>query len=481
MSNEVVVVGDVHGDLNQLIYPLLYFMKNKCKKIIYLGDYIDRGESTVYIYEIIRGILECREMKDKIIFLRGNHETYDGSVYDYMSTNTDVLNTTKSYIKSFMFGKFNKLGLNVSYYDEESNILYSHSPLNRNLKGLVGNNNDELTFTDDKERVSMTYRNIHGHDHKISSLEDIDKFMRGEKKMISLDGDASYGICVLKNAYKRTDRWTELVKSSVKYLVMCEDGGEHEHEPHTDTDNYNGGRNIIVESSSMVVGKNYKWRLESKVIDFQSEYDMNTKLFRDVKQILIDGCKNFDNNLLRCFKMLNLNESLNTFKSEYLKIFKDDREFKRVLINLRELYESNLKRKSGVNVYFNDVPLEIYQQFDLFNPMEYMPIHRLYWYKVLGNFIFSGGGSGDENGENGENGDENTNEYNEVEKHINHRYKVMTEMDKVKINYNKLIKMLLIVTCVVLVFVIVLVCHQIMFSKSISKMNFNSIFGKVIV
>ena len=82
----MIVVGDIHGDLNQFIYPLLEFQRNrtKYKKLIYLGDYIDRGTSNVYIYELIKYF----QNNDKdIVFLRGNHEfypcTYDQLTYKF--------------------------------------------------------------------------------------------------------------------------------------------------------------------------------------------------------------------------------------------------------------------------------------------------------------------------------------------------------------------------------------------------------------
>ena len=76
-DERIVIVGDVHGDLNQFIYPLIYFMNNfkYCRKIIYLGDYLDRGESNVYIYEILSKLISVNELKDKMLFLSGNHET----------------------------------------------------------------------------------------------------------------------------------------------------------------------------------------------------------------------------------------------------------------------------------------------------------------------------------------------------------------------------------------------------------------------
>ena len=74
-SCKVIVVGDIHGDLNQLLYPLIYFLKNfdTVKYIIFLGDYIDRGESNAYIYAIVKMLLNSPVFKNKVILLRGNH------------------------------------------------------------------------------------------------------------------------------------------------------------------------------------------------------------------------------------------------------------------------------------------------------------------------------------------------------------------------------------------------------------------------
>ena len=84
LRGSTIVVGDVHGDLNQLMFPLLQFLKNtdKYKKLIFLGDYIDRGESNLYVYGVIKFIMSLDEYKNRIFFLRGNHECYATAVYD---------------------------------------------------------------------------------------------------------------------------------------------------------------------------------------------------------------------------------------------------------------------------------------------------------------------------------------------------------------------------------------------------------------
>ena len=72
-ESEVFVVGDLHGDLATL--------KNILKKvdvekavIVFLGDYADRGECGVEVYETILTLR--RNFPSKVIMLKGNHECY---------------------------------------------------------------------------------------------------------------------------------------------------------------------------------------------------------------------------------------------------------------------------------------------------------------------------------------------------------------------------------------------------------------------
>lgn len=55
IETKYIVVGDVHGDINQLIYPLKRFLSMKSNnehcRLIYLGDYIDHGELNIPIFE----------------------------------------------------------------------------------------------------------------------------------------------------------------------------------------------------------------------------------------------------------------------------------------------------------------------------------------------------------------------------------------------------------------------------------------------
>jgi protein phosphatase len=71
------IIGDIHGDLTTLYKILKHIdfedrMKDKRNKIIFLGDYGDRGEKSPEVYYVI---LKLKlEYKNNIVLLRGNHE-----------------------------------------------------------------------------------------------------------------------------------------------------------------------------------------------------------------------------------------------------------------------------------------------------------------------------------------------------------------------------------------------------------------------
>ena len=73
----LVIVGDIHGDLESL-YKILNeinfktFLANKNNKIIFLGDYIDRGSNSIAVLYTICMLKQT--YPDSIVLMRGNHE-----------------------------------------------------------------------------------------------------------------------------------------------------------------------------------------------------------------------------------------------------------------------------------------------------------------------------------------------------------------------------------------------------------------------
>ena len=74
-----MVVGDIHGDfftLKKIIERIDFtdFLKNESNLLIFLGDYVDRGE---YPLEVLLVICKLKNSYPNSVFvLRGNHESY---------------------------------------------------------------------------------------------------------------------------------------------------------------------------------------------------------------------------------------------------------------------------------------------------------------------------------------------------------------------------------------------------------------------
>ena len=69
------VVGDLHGDYDSLLYIMkiiLQYSKYKCARIVFLGDYVDRGKYSVQV--LVTLMIMKIVFPGTITLLRGNHE-----------------------------------------------------------------------------------------------------------------------------------------------------------------------------------------------------------------------------------------------------------------------------------------------------------------------------------------------------------------------------------------------------------------------
>lgn len=69
LKGSFMIIGDLHGDLDSLLKIL---EKRENEKIIFLGDYGDRGPYQVEVYYFLLRLKEY--LRDDVVLLRGNHE-----------------------------------------------------------------------------------------------------------------------------------------------------------------------------------------------------------------------------------------------------------------------------------------------------------------------------------------------------------------------------------------------------------------------
>jgi hypothetical protein len=70
----VIVVGDIHGDLESLVHILMDREAVNADRLVFLGDYGDCGSESVEVYYLLLKLKVSAGKGGKIIILRGNHE-----------------------------------------------------------------------------------------------------------------------------------------------------------------------------------------------------------------------------------------------------------------------------------------------------------------------------------------------------------------------------------------------------------------------
>lgn len=80
IPRNLVVVGDIHGDINSLQKILDEFewenyLQSEENVVLFLGDYIDRGQ---YSLEVVLSLCKLKYLfPNNVFLLRGNHEAFD--------------------------------------------------------------------------------------------------------------------------------------------------------------------------------------------------------------------------------------------------------------------------------------------------------------------------------------------------------------------------------------------------------------------
>ena len=175
---KTIVIGDVHGCHKELI-KLMKVLKTKANynpqedKLIFLGDYIDRGDNPRLVVRYIR---KLQKNNPNVIALMGNHEDmmiqyYNGDEYSpwFYNGYEKTIASYRGHLKEFNSDLewMEKLPL---YYEDE-NFIYVHAGVN-SKKPMEDQNIDTLLWVRDSfiyDTNPYYKRVIFGHTPDLSS------------------------------------------------------------------------------------------------------------------------------------------------------------------------------------------------------------------------------------------------------------------------------------------------------------------------
>lgn len=190
------VIGDVHGNYEELMDLLDKINPNlRQDKLIYLGDYIDRGPQS---YKVIRFLIDLQNKygKEHVVLLRGNHEDmaieniehgridcfngYDITFMDFIKNNDSIEN----YYEFFK-------GLPL-YYEDES-FIYVHGGIKPGIAMEKQDDYDLLWIREEFFESSLTFIKpvIFGHTPTINIIGTFSPFIK--KDIIGIDTGIVYG------------------------------------------------------------------------------------------------------------------------------------------------------------------------------------------------------------------------------------------------------------------------------------------------
>ena len=167
IPENLVVIGDIHGDLESL-YKILdeinfkIFLANKDNKIIFLGDYIDRGTNSV---AVLYTICKLKQMyPNSVILMRGNHEASE----DFPFQSHDLPQKIKEYfgsdkndaVYSLVLSFFRELPVMTIIEDQ---LLIVHG----GLQPHVNESNEDMCFPSSRNNTLLLLEDILWNDPRV--------------------------------------------------------------------------------------------------------------------------------------------------------------------------------------------------------------------------------------------------------------------------------------------------------------------------
>jgi serine/threonine-protein phosphatase 2A catalytic subunit len=91
----VVIVGDLHGDFPSIKAVVKPFLEEKASSIVFLGDYVDRGEFSLLVLCMVLALQIA--WPERVVTLRGNHE--DIEINQYYGFSDDLIKKYHNEVK----------------------------------------------------------------------------------------------------------------------------------------------------------------------------------------------------------------------------------------------------------------------------------------------------------------------------------------------------------------------------------------------
>ena len=176
MRNRLIAIGDIHGEVEKLNSLIDKLDLQKQDKVIFLGDYIDRGKHSK---EVIERILNLSE-EIECVFLKGNHEdmllktkitqSQDDIEHWLLSGGISTYDNYGDY--PAIFNTHGKFLDSLKLYHIEQNYMFVHAGINPK-KELSEQTKDDLLWIREEfldNSHNLPYKIIFGHTPFIEPL-----------------------------------------------------------------------------------------------------------------------------------------------------------------------------------------------------------------------------------------------------------------------------------------------------------------------